>query len=176
MFKQAYSFPSSGLSNVTIASNPRFNASQGKQLPQLVSQNQYTRGKPVHILDQRPAMQCTETVYLQVQDLHPDDPIAQKSISRLQPIVAERQEKMKDEMLGAPLVLLLNAVVQVLTWQRWILLPECVLIAALAPQVCATIVTKPLKSSDIMNSAMCRQAEGTWQHCPRQVWHVLVQL
>ena len=112
-----------------------FNASQGKQLPQLVSRNQYTRVKPVHILDQRPAMQCTETVYLQVQELHPDDPIAQKSISRLQPIVAERQEKMKDEMLGAPLVLLLNAVLQVLTWQRWILLPECVLIAALAPQV-----------------------------------------
>ncbi|KAL3149428.1 hypothetical protein ABBQ32_002222 [Trebouxia sp. C0010 RCD-2024] len=35
-----------------------------------------------------------------VQELHPDDPVAQKSISRLQPIVAERQEKMKDEMLG----------------------------------------------------------------------------
>ncbi len=38
---------------------------------------------------------------MQVLELNPEDPIAKKSIARLQPIVAERQEKMKDEMLGA---------------------------------------------------------------------------
>ena len=38
---------------------------------------------------------------MQVLELNPEDPIAKKAIARLQPIVAERQEKMKDEMLGA---------------------------------------------------------------------------
>lgn len=37
---------------------------------------------------------------MQVQELSPDDITASKSIARVQPIVAERQEKMKDEMLG----------------------------------------------------------------------------
>ena len=40
---------------------------------------------------------------MQALELNPEDPIAKKSIARLQPIVAERQEKMKDEMLGAVL-------------------------------------------------------------------------
>ena len=40
---------------------------------------------------------------MQISELNPEDPIAKKSIARLQPIVAERQEKMKDEMLGAVL-------------------------------------------------------------------------
>ena len=39
-------------------------------------------------------------VHCQVHELSPDDLAAKKSIARLQPIVAERQEKMKDEMLG----------------------------------------------------------------------------
>ena len=37
---------------------------------------------------------------MQAQELNPGDVVATKSIARLQPIVAERQEKMKDEMLG----------------------------------------------------------------------------
>lgn len=38
--------------------------------------------------------------FQKISELNPEDPIAKKSIARLQPIVAERQEKMKDEMLG----------------------------------------------------------------------------
>lgn len=40
---------------------------------------------------------------MQALELNPEDPIAKKSIAQLQPMVAERQEKMKDEMLGAVL-------------------------------------------------------------------------
>lgn len=35
-----------------------------------------------------------------MQELQHGDAIAVKGIARLQPIVAERQEKLKDEMLG----------------------------------------------------------------------------
>lgn len=35
-----------------------------------------------------------------ILELNPDDTVARKSLARLQPIVRERQEKMKDEMLG----------------------------------------------------------------------------
>ena len=37
---------------------------------------------------------------MQILELNPDDTVAKKSLARLQPIVRERQEKMKDEMLG----------------------------------------------------------------------------
>lgn len=42
--------------------------------------------------------------HLQVIELNPEDSIAKKTVARLQPIVAERQEKMKDEMLGKNLL------------------------------------------------------------------------
>lgn len=52
--------------------------------------------------DPRPWCCCQNnvSVVMQAQELNPGDVVATKSIARLQPIVAERQEKMKDEMLG----------------------------------------------------------------------------
>ena len=41
---------------------------------------------------------------MQALELNPDDALAKKTIARLQPIVRERQEKMKDEMLGRSFV------------------------------------------------------------------------
>lgn len=66
---------------------------------------------------------------VQAQEIRPDDPIAQKSILRLQPIVAERQEKMKDEMLGLIFAVychLPHAALHVLPCQTWLLLNVCV--------------------------------------------------
>ena len=36
----------------------------------------------------------------QVKELDPDNPLANKTVQRLTPIVDDRREKMKDEMLG----------------------------------------------------------------------------
>ena len=38
--------------------------------------------------------------FVKALELNPDDQVAKKTIARLQPIVAQRQEKMKDEMIG----------------------------------------------------------------------------
>ena len=37
---------------------------------------------------------------VQVKELDPDNPLADKTVQRLTPIVNERRERMKDEMLG----------------------------------------------------------------------------
>lgn len=64
---------------------------------------------------------------MQVLELNPEDPIAKKSIARLQPIVAERQEKMKDEMLGAVLSCIPGFHVCNVTWAvQWQLLMSAV--------------------------------------------------
>lgn len=64
---------------------------------------------------------------MQVLELNPEDPIAKKSIARLQPIVAERQEKMKDEMIGAVLSCIHAFHVCNVTWAvQWQLLVSAV--------------------------------------------------
>ncbi len=40
-------------------------------------------------------------MHVQIKELDPDNASAAKSVLRLTPIVNERREKMKDEMLGA---------------------------------------------------------------------------
>ena len=43
----------------------------------------------------------TDTPALQVKELDPDNALATTTVQRLTPVVNERRERMKDEMLGA---------------------------------------------------------------------------
>ena len=44
---------------------------------------------------------CNNVGVWQVLELDPGDAAMQKTVKRLEPIVEERREKMKDEMMGA---------------------------------------------------------------------------
>ena len=111
-------------------------------------------------------------VIIQVQELQPGDAIAAKGIARLQPIVAERQEKLKDEMLGTCCTSVYSyCFCENRLWNAHFMhVPHA---CVLSSSVTASVGSVGGLLTDLLcDLYCCRQTQRARQYCAWQVRHV----